>query len=146
MILVTWSTGNVGSQLIPTLRGASREVWAPVHDESKAQPLREAGAELVVGDMERPAALGKAVEGVDHIYLINANGPTGAAQARNLIEAVLHAEPHDGGTDRGIGQHDVHAIQGRPAGGDRYKGHGGCGVQRPHLRGHQNSHPRRYYR
>lgn len=95
MILVTGSTGNVGSQLIPTLRGAGREVRALVHDESKAQPLREAGAEVVVGDMERPATLGKAVEGVDHIYLINANGPTGAAQARNLIEAAKGAgRPH----------------------------------------------------
>ncbi len=95
MILVTGSTGNVGSQLIPTLCGAGREVRALVHDESKAQPLREAGAEVVVGDMERPDTLGKAVEGADHIYLINANGPTGAAQARNLIEAAKGAgRPH----------------------------------------------------
>ncbi len=95
MILVTGSTGNVGSQLIPALRGAGQEVRALVHDESKAQPLREAGVEVVVGDMERPDTLGKAVAGADHIYLITTNGPTAAAQARNLIEAAQGAgRPH----------------------------------------------------
>ena len=95
MILVTGSTGNVASQLIPALQGAGQKVRALVHDESKAQSLREAGAEVVVGDMERPDTLGKAVEGADHIYLITTNGPTGAAQARNLIEAAKGAgRPH----------------------------------------------------
>jgi len=95
MILVTGSTGNVGSQLIQALRGAGQEVRALVHDESKAQPLREAGAEVVVGDMEQPDTLGKAVEGADHIYLITSNGPTVADQARNLIDAAKGAgRPH----------------------------------------------------
>ncbi len=70
MILVTGSTGNVGSQLIPALRGAGEQVRALVHDESKGQPLRDVGAEVVVGDMERPETLGKAVAGVDKVYLI----------------------------------------------------------------------------
>ncbi len=95
MILVTGSTGNVGTQLIPALREAGQEVRALIHDESKAQPLRDAGAEVVVGDMERPDTLGKAVEGADHFYLITMNGPTGAAQARNLIDAAKGAgRPH----------------------------------------------------
>ena len=95
MILVTGSTGNVGSQLIPALCGAGQEVRALIHDESKAQPLREAGVEVVVGDMERPDTLGKAVEGADYIYLITGNGPTVADQARNLIDAAKGAgRPH----------------------------------------------------
>lgn len=88
MILVTGSTGNVGSQLIPALRGAGEQVRALVHDESKGQPLRDVGAEVVVGDMERPETLGKAVAGVDKVYLITPGGQTGATQARSLIEAV----------------------------------------------------------
>ena len=59
-----------------------------VHDESKGQPLRDIGAEVVVGDMDRPETLGKAVAGVDKVYLITPGGQTGATQARSLIEAV----------------------------------------------------------
>ncbi len=88
MILVTGSTGNVGSQLIPALREAGERVRALVHDESKGQPLRDIGAEVVVGDMESPETLGKAVAGVDKVYLITSGGQTGATQARSLIEAV----------------------------------------------------------
>ena len=88
MILVTGSTGNVGSQLIPALREAGERVRALVHDESKGQPLRDIGAEVVVGDMESPETLGKAVAGVDKVYLITSGGQTGATQASSLIEAV----------------------------------------------------------
>ena len=65
MILVTGSTGNVGSQLIPALREAGERVRALVHDESKGQPLRDIGAEVVVGDMESPETPGEGGRGVD---------------------------------------------------------------------------------
>ena len=46
---------------------------------------------MVVADMERPETLAKAVAGVDQIYLITPNGPTGARQARNVIAAAKAA-------------------------------------------------------
>ena len=46
---------------------------------------------MVVGDMERPETLAKAVSGVDQIYLITPNGPTGARQAKNVIAAAKTA-------------------------------------------------------
>ena len=77
--LKTRSTPLPASLLIPALRGSGREVRALVHDESKAQPLREAGVEVVLGDMEQPNILGKAVKGANHFYLITTNGSTGEA-------------------------------------------------------------------
>lgn len=53
-ILVTGATGNTGSGLVPALRGAGVDVRAFVRDEAKAQPLKDLGAEVVVGDLDRP--------------------------------------------------------------------------------------------
>ncbi len=95
MILVTGATGNVASLLIPALRKAGEQVRALVHDASKAQPLRDLGVEIIVGDMDRPETLESAVAGADKVYLITSNGPTGAQQARNVIEAAKRAgRPH----------------------------------------------------
>ena len=91
MILITGATGNVASLLIPALRQAGQEVRALVHDVSKARPLKDLGVEVVIGDMERPETLGTAVAGVDKIYLITSNGPTGAQQAKNVILAAKGA-------------------------------------------------------
>lgn len=88
MILVTGATGNVASLLIPALREAGEQVRALIRDESKAEPLKDLGVDVVIGDMEQPETLKRAVAGVDKIYLINANGPKGSQQARNVIQAA----------------------------------------------------------
>ena len=54
-ILVTGATGSVGSLLIPSLTALGADVRAMVRDESKAQGLKDAGVEVVVGDLDKPA-------------------------------------------------------------------------------------------
>lgn len=94
-VLVTGATGNTGSGLVPALRGAGVGVRALVRDESKAQPLKDMGVEVVVGDLDRPETIGPAVEGVEKIYLLTWNGPTQAQQAENVIKAAKQAgKPH----------------------------------------------------
>jgi uncharacterized protein YbjT (DUF2867 family) len=94
-ILVTGATGNTGSGLVPALRNAGIEVCAFVRDESKAQPLKDAGAEILVGDLDQPKTIGPAVEGIDKIYLLTWNGPTQAQQVQNVIDAAKQAgNPH----------------------------------------------------
>lgn len=94
-VLVTGATGNTGSGLVPALRGAGVDVRALVRDESKAQPLKDMGVEVVVGDLDRPETIGPAVEGVEKIYLLTWNGPTQAQQAENVIKAAKQAgKPH----------------------------------------------------
>jgi uncharacterized protein YbjT (DUF2867 family) len=94
-VLVTGATGNTGSGLVPALRSAGVDVRAFVRDESKAQPLKDAGAEVVVGDLDRPETIEPAVEGVDKIYLLTWNGPTQAQQAENVIKVAKRAgNPH----------------------------------------------------
>jgi uncharacterized protein YbjT (DUF2867 family) len=94
-ILVTGATGNTGSGLIPALRNAGVEVRAFVRDESKAQPLKDMGVEIVVGDLDQPETIEPAVESVDKIYLLTWNGPTQAQQAENVLKAAQRAgNPH----------------------------------------------------
>ena len=94
-ILVTGATGNTGSGLVPALRRAGVDVRAFVRDESKAQPLKDVGAEIVVGDLDQPNTIGPAVEGVDKIYLLTWNGSTQAQQAENVLKAAKRAgNPH----------------------------------------------------
>jgi uncharacterized protein YbjT (DUF2867 family) len=94
-ILVTGATGNTGSGLVPALRKAGVDVRAFVRDEAKAQPLKDLGVEVVLGDLDQPETIAPAVEGVDKIYLLTWNGPTQAQQAINVIEAAKKAgNPH----------------------------------------------------
>ncbi len=94
-VLVTGATGNTGSGLVPALRKAGVDVRAFVQDEAKAQPLKDLGAEIVVGDLDQPETIAPAVDGVDKIYLLTWNGPTQAQQAINVIQAAKKAgNPH----------------------------------------------------
>jgi uncharacterized protein YbjT (DUF2867 family) len=94
-VLITGATGNTCSGLVPALRDAGVDVRAFVRDESKAQPLKDVGAEIVVGDLDQPETIAPAVEGVDKIYLLTWNGPTQAQQAENVIKAAKRAgNPH----------------------------------------------------
>jgi uncharacterized protein YbjT (DUF2867 family) len=94
-VLVTGATGNTGSGLVPALRNAGVDVRALVRDESKAQPLKDVGAEIVVGDLDQPETIAPAVEGVDKIYLLTWNGPTQAQQGESVIRAAQRAgNPH----------------------------------------------------
>jgi uncharacterized protein YbjT (DUF2867 family) len=94
-VLVTGATGNTGSGLVPALRNAGVDVRALVRDESKAQSLKDVGAEIVVGDLDQPETIAPAVEGVDKIYLLTWNGPTQAQQGESVIQAAQRAgNPH----------------------------------------------------
>ena len=90
-ILVTGATGNVGSLLIPDLTHLGADVRALVRDESKAQGLKDAGVEVVVGDLEKPHTLDAAFRGVDNVFLITPPNPNQVIQAKNGIQAARRA-------------------------------------------------------
>lgn len=90
-ILVTGATGNIASLVIPELINGGAKVKAFVHDSSKAEKLKEAGAEIIQGEYSDQDALNSAAEGVDSIMAITAPNPDAASQASNIIEAAKNS-------------------------------------------------------
>ncbi|HYP98900.1 MAG TPA: NAD(P)-dependent oxidoreductase [Polyangiaceae bacterium] len=66
-ILITGATGKVGSRLSKRLAQRGDQVRALVRDASRAADLREAGIELVTGDLLDQDSLAAAVRGVDAV-------------------------------------------------------------------------------
>ena len=83
-ILVTGATGNTCSILIPALISAGHEVRAFVRNEEKAQSLKDAGAEIYIGDLDHDYTIDGALVGIDKVYLCTWNGPTALSKAKTL--------------------------------------------------------------
>ena len=66
-ILVTGATGKVGSRLAKRLAQRGDNVRALVRDAARATDLREAGVELVVGDLLDEGSLAGVARGVDAV-------------------------------------------------------------------------------
>ena len=86
--LITGATGNTCSILIPELLNAGHDVRAFVRNEVKAMPLRKAGAEIYVGDLDHPETIDDALEEIDQVYLCTWNGSTALNQGKNVVEAI----------------------------------------------------------
>lgn len=96
--LVTGASGFVGSHLVETLRRQGMPVRALVRREEAAQPLRDAGVAVQVGDVCQSHVLSEAVRGADVVYhCAAAVGPAyspreihdiSLAGVRNLLEAL----------------------------------------------------------
>jgi uncharacterized protein YbjT (DUF2867 family) len=94
-VLVTGATGHTGSLLVPALLRDGVDVRIFVRDDKKAEPLKDLGAEVVLGDLDRPETILPAVKNVDKIYLLTWNGETQLQQAKNVIEAAKKSgNPH----------------------------------------------------
>lgn len=96
-ILVTGSTGKVGSTLLKELVKRNVTVRALVR---KADAKLPDGVEAVVGDLLDPVSVGKALDGVDKLYLLNGVVPDeltqgliafGLAKKRKLKHIVYHS-------------------------------------------------------
>jgi len=88
-VLVTGATGNTGTGLVPALLQAGVAVRVLVRDASKGGKLREAGAEVVIGDLDKPETIAPAMEGVDRVYFLTWNGPTQQQQGENFLNAAM---------------------------------------------------------
>ena len=82
LALVTGGTGFIGSHLVETLAQRGVTVRCLVRSPDRARLLRECGAELVVGDLDRPDSLDRAMEGVGVVYHL-------AGCTKSLTEAEM---------------------------------------------------------
>jgi uncharacterized protein YbjT (DUF2867 family) len=89
-ILVTGSTGTIGSQVVQRLAGQSARVRALVRgDASKAKI--PAGIEPVRGDMTDVASMRAVLKGVDTLFLLNAVAADEVTQALGTLDLAREA-------------------------------------------------------
>jgi len=88
MYLITGATGNVGGPLARRLHEQGHPVRVVVRSLARAAGL-PAGIERVVGDLDQPDDVAKAVAGVDAIFLMAVGG--GTEQAKTMVDAARDA-------------------------------------------------------
>src|SRR5919198_3657735 len=97
MVLVVGATGLVGGIITRTLLEQGQDVRILVRPNSNYQPLVEAGATPVEGDLKDPDSLVAVCEGVDRLITTASAGSRGGADTpqsvdlqgnRNLIDAA----------------------------------------------------------
>jgi nucleoside-diphosphate-sugar epimerase len=88
-VLVTGSSGFIGSKLTARLLANGDEVTCLVRDPAKAAALEQMGARLVMGDMRDPQAVRSAVAGHDVVYHLA--GVVTAFRERDMTETNVTA-------------------------------------------------------
>ena len=91
LILVYGATGAQGGPVARRLLEGGRRIRVLVRDPGRAEPLREAGAEIAVGDLGNPASLQAASEGADKVFFhvpLGFDIDVGTAYGRNAVDAA----------------------------------------------------------
>ncbi|NUP06201.1 MAG: SDR family oxidoreductase [Polyangiaceae bacterium] len=76
MILLTGATGTIGRALATQLVDAGAGVRAMTRDPEKARPLLPRSVEIVHADFTDPASLGRALAGIESLFLLTSPGPS----------------------------------------------------------------------
>lgn len=91
MILVTGSTGTVGSEVVKQLANAGHKVRALVRNPKDASGKFPTTVDVAVGDLDNPDTLWNAMKGVEQVYLLVPLSPTLQKHDRNAIDAAKRA-------------------------------------------------------
>jgi uncharacterized protein YbjT (DUF2867 family) len=91
MIVVIGGTGNTGRALVKGLSNKGLGFKCMVRDEAKARDTLGEDVALVVGDLDDPASLDRALAGADKVFLNSGHGPALLIQQKNAIDAATRA-------------------------------------------------------
>ena len=91
-VFLTGGTGFIGRRVAEQLRARGDEVVALVRTPAKAGPLRDAGCELIEGDLADEAAIRRGVEGADAVIHAAADYRVGIPkrEREQLVDANIH--------------------------------------------------------
>jgi len=90
-VLITGATGTVSGALLDALSDVDVDVRALVRDESKVERIESRGVQVRVADLGTPESLPGAFEGVNDLWLLNANSPRAPENSINAVWAARHA-------------------------------------------------------
>ncbi len=90
-MLIIGATGNIGSLVTPALLERGENVRCMVRNEEKAQALRDIGAQVVMGDLDKKETLNSAMQGIDTMFLVLSINPNMRQQGMEAIDAAVKA-------------------------------------------------------
>ena len=104
MILVVGATGQVGGMIARSLLDQGQQVRALVRPGSNYQPLVEAGAEPVEGDLKDPASLFPACGGVDTVITTANSAQRGGDDNPQTVDLEGNRHLIDAAREAGVRQ------------------------------------------
>jgi uncharacterized protein YbjT (DUF2867 family) len=90
-ILVTGSTGNVGSQVVKQLSSFKGKVRAAVQSKNRAQEIKNTGAELVEMNLNNTETVNAGFKGIQKLFLLTPFVPNMVEISENLVELAKKA-------------------------------------------------------
>jgi uncharacterized protein YbjT (DUF2867 family) len=90
-VLVTGATGRIGGHVARELITRGLRVRALVRDPERARKVLPPGVALVAGDLDDPASLGPAVDGLDALLVVSPVDPRQGVLQGNLVRAAAGA-------------------------------------------------------
>lgn len=106
-VLCLGGTGTVGSEVVERLKDRDVSVRCITRSPAEAERISD-GVHYVAGDLEDPASLGTAFEGVDRVHLLTPLHPEETTLGRNAVAAARSAS-----VER-IVFHSVHRVDEAP--------------------------------
>jgi uncharacterized protein YbjT (DUF2867 family) len=91
-ILVTGSTGNLGSQVVKQLSLLNGNIRAAVQSKNRADEIKNTRAELVEMNFNRPETIRMAFEGVHKLFLLTPFVPNMVEISTNLVDEAKKAK------------------------------------------------------
>ena len=91
MIFVTGATGQIGRQLVQELSAVRAHFRALVRSAGKAEGIRAARGEAVIGDIGDEAALRTALAGASKLFLLTPPDPAQPAIEARVVDAAVKA-------------------------------------------------------
>ncbi|MEQ9618998.1 MAG: SDR family oxidoreductase [Deltaproteobacteria bacterium] len=88
MILLTGATGTTGRRVARRLSKWGYKFSALVRDPEKAQNLKSSKIELIKGNLDKPDSLKRAMDGIEHAFLLSPNTENQVRLEKNFIEAA----------------------------------------------------------
>jgi uncharacterized protein YbjT (DUF2867 family) len=91
-ILVTGSTGNVGSQVVKQLSSFSGSVHAAVQSKNRADDIKNTKAELVEMNFNKPETIKAAFKDIQKLFLLTPFVPDMVEMSKSLIREAKKAD------------------------------------------------------
>lgn len=91
MIAVVGATGNTGRAVVKELKALGQDPVCVVRSADKAREVLGADAKTAVAELTDPAALEKALQGVDRVFVVTGHNPQMVEQQINILEAAKRA-------------------------------------------------------